>query len=154
MLNAVEALRLDRRLLDEVGAALGLEFPSHHFFQAPAGPLERLLAFPPLTGAEIDHLEAWVARLLEHPSWRPRFPAYREINDRHGRRRELVLAQPAADYQGREAWVGPFASEEDANTWARSNLRSPYVHDVLPQAGSWFCDVFSGEGEAPDGVQN
>lgn len=146
MLNAGEAVRVAPPLIEELAGAMALAFPDHSFYLAPAGALERILAFPPFADADRARLDALVTEHLDLSTWRARHASFREVKDGHGTRWEVLLPTPPESYEGGEAWVGPFASAEQAEAWARATLRQPLVHDVMERSGGWFCDVFSGQG--------
>lgn len=151
MLNATEVVRTSPKLFDELAAVLALAFPGHAFFRAPAGPLERVLAFPPFTDAHLERLGSLVTEQLDRPTWRALHAAYREVKDGHGFRRELIMPTAPSAYEGGEAWVGPFSDKEQAGAWGQETIRSPFVNDVIAQGSRWYCDVFSGQGTDTDG---
>lgn len=151
MLNASEAVRVAPPLVDELAGALALAFPDHSFYRAPAGPLERILAFPRFAETDRARLDALVTEHLDLPRWRARHASYREVKDGHGARREVILPTAPSAYEGGEAWVGPFESREQADGWAQATLLQPLVHDVMARSGGWYCDVFSGQGPDTDG---
>jgi len=144
-LAAGEVLRVAPELAELAGGMLLVAFPEREVFRAPDGPRERLLAFPALSGEELERLDGLLAPLVDRPEWYRRNAFYRQVDDARGARRELDLPQAPDAYRQGDAVVGPFVDEGAADAWGRAQVRPPHVHDPFPMNGRWFCDVFQAD---------
>ena len=149
-LEAREVLRAAPALAELAGGMLLAAFPRRQAFRTDEGGWVRLLAYPPLTDAELERFDALLAPLVDRPEWRRRDAYYRQVDDVGGRRRELALPRPPDAYDGGDAVVGPFPDRGSADAWGTARVEAPRVHDAFPMNGRWFCDVFRGdEGAGP-----
>lgn len=142
MLNAAEVVRASPELAGLAAGMLLAAFPEREAFRAPAGALERVLAFPPLDPDELRSYEALLAPLVERPEWRRRHAFYREVGDARGVVRELAVPTPPGENGANDAVVGPFASRQAAEAWGRAQVRPPRAFDAFVMGERWYCDVF------------
>ena len=147
-INAVPLIRTDARLAGEINTALAQVVPHAQLFAVPLTNPQtdtELRVFPPLQKRDLAALDDALAAFV---GTQPGGLFYRTVGDRSGERRELAWPLRPATWQAGAALVGPFADQEEANTWGGAHVdpRSGFVSDTLPYAGAWYCDVFKGEG--------
>ncbi len=145
MLNAEEIVRVSPELA-EVAAELVWElFEERRVYRVPGEGVERLLAFPPLGGQELERFDDAAADLVARPAYETELAFFRTVRDLRGTRRELMLPTPPEAWHGEAVLVGPFRDREEAEGWPAGRLPPELMADPLPYRGRWFCDVFRGD---------
>lgn len=146
MLNAVVLLRVAPALREAASNVFFAAFRHYELFEAAEGDLTTLLAFPPLTAAELKRFDDALGRLAALNAYAEQYVYYRVVNDRQGEHRELALPLAPGAWTGEiNRLVGPFPSQAAAEAWGEAQVRGRenLVYDAVPQAGAWFCDVFA-----------
>jgi hypothetical protein len=143
----VVVAHVDARLLDDVSALFWATFPRRRLGQAAVGGGRTLLlSDAPWQAADgqrwLRALDAWMQSRMGSANAAPAM--VREVDDRAGRRIEILLPQAPEVYTAGASLVGPFASEGAADAWARAHLTHPWVHDVVRWHGETYADVFNG----------
>ena len=143
MMNAVSAVSVDTRLVQEAAAVFLAAFPRYEVFRLESDPHTQLLAFPPLSEAEQNKFDDALARLSAHPKYASQHAYFRVITDNSGEHRQFALPVAAQDWQGElGVLIGPFASEAKLNSWKDAKISGALMTDALPRDEVWFCDVF------------
>lgn len=145
MLNAEEIVRVSPELAEGAAELVWELFEERRIYRVPGDGVERLLAFPPLSEAELQRFDDAAADLVARPAYEQALAFFRTVRDLRGTHRELMLPTPPEAWRGEAVLVGPFASREEAEGWPAGRLPPELVADPLPYRGRWFCDVFRGD---------
>jgi len=145
MLNAEEIVQVSPELAEVAAELVWDLFEGRRIYRVPGEGTERLLAFPPLSDAELTRFDDAAADLVARPAYEQALAFFRTVRDLRGTHRELMLPTPPEEWRGEAVLVGPFASREEAERWPAGRLPPELVADPLPYRGRWFCDVFRGD---------
>ncbi len=137
-----EAIRAAPELADIAVSLLLTAFPRVTLMRAAEGRLAALYTDPPLTKAERRRLLGYLFELVERPEWRSRHAVAREVTDVKSTRLELLLPLAPETYDGGEAVVGPFASQEEAHAWGSGVAETGLAFDTLPSWDAYLVDLF------------
>ncbi|CAN5743883.1 hypothetical protein BH24DEI2_BH24DEI2_29210 [soil metagenome] len=145
MLNAQPLLQVAPSLAAAASAVLFAAFRHYDLFELPGDDVTTLLVFPPLTPAETKRFDDALGRLAALDIHAQNYVYYRVVTDRQGEHRQLALPLAPAAWSGEaNRLVGPFATQSAAEAWGEAHIsgQGSLIHDTVPQAGAWFCDVF------------
>ncbi len=148
MLNAAPLLQVVPDLQTAASAVFFAAFRHYDLFEVPGDAATTLLVFPPLTPAETKRFDDALGRLAALEVHAKKHVYYRVVTDRQGEHRQLALPLSPAAWSGEaNRLVGPFATQSEAEAWGEVRLRGQgsLIHDTVPQAGAWFCDVFDAD---------
>lgn len=145
MLNAEEIARVSPELAEAAAEMVWEAFPEREIYRVPSGSQERLLAFPPLDDEAFARFDDAAAELVARPEYEEALAFFRTVRDLRGTRRELMLPVPPDAWRGDAALVGPFESEEAAQSWPAGRLPPSLIGDPVPYRGRWFVDVFASD---------
>ena len=137
-----EALRASPELVDVAIPLLLTLFPGREVHSDMAGRLVALRVKPALQKAELRRLLDFLFELVERPEWRSRCAVAREVADTRGTRTEVVLPVNPPQYDGGEALVGPFPTQEAAADWAAGVADASLAFDTVPAHCGYLVDLF------------
>lgn len=137
-----KALRASGELADLAAQLLGVLYPDKRLTVEQEGGWFSFSARPALSTGESRRLLNHLHDLVDRPEWRRRHAVAREVTDVTGRRVEVVVPLAPGAYQGGEAIVGPFASQDAAKEWYASVRLPGLAADTLQVADAWLCDLF------------
>ena len=148
MLNASPLLQASPGLAAAASAVFFAAFRHYDLFELPSDGATTLLVFPPLTPAETKRFDDALGRLAALDVHAKNHVYYRVVSDRQGEHRQLALPVAPAAWSGEaNRLVGPFATRAAAEAWGEAHIggQGSLIHDTVPQAGAWFCDVFDAD---------
>lgn len=148
MLHAAPLLEAHPSLADAAAQVAWDVMPDAEVYQVRQGDRTRLYIEPEPNRETLSAIDARLAHLINHASFKEAFAFYRTVNDLRGEHRELLLPTPPEDWDAQQAaMLGPFDTESEAEAWAKDHVPPNMASDVVPMLGRWFCDVFSAEEE-------
>ena len=137
-----EALRASPEFVDVAIPLLLTLFPGREVMRGSVGRLAALYVDPPLEKHEARRLLGYLFELVERPEWRGRCAVAREVSDTDGTRMELVLPLAPTNYDGGEALVGPFVTDEAAKEWVASVADRSLAFDTMLASCGYLVDLF------------
>ncbi len=137
-----EALRASPEFVNVAIPLLLTLFPGCEVMRSSVGRLSALYVDPPLEKHEARRLLGFLFELVERPEWRGRCAVAREVSDADGTRLELVLPLAPSDYDGGEALVGPFATDDAAKEWVSSVADRSLAFDTMLASCGYLVDLF------------
>lgn len=137
-----EALRASPQLVDVAVPLLLAAFQGRQVMRGSAGRLAALYVQPPLAPNESRRLLGYLYELVERPEWVSRCALAREVSDAGGTRLELLVPLAPVEYDGGEAVVGPFATDEDARDWVAGVAEKGLAFDTMRVTGGYLVDLF------------
>ncbi|MGL4608360.1 MAG: hypothetical protein ACRCYY_01565 [Trueperaceae bacterium] len=122
-------------------------FKHHEIFKLEGLYTITLLIFPELSEKELERLDNALSKFITTPSHKTTSAYFRIVTDKNGEHRQLALPLRPEAWQGQtNILIGPFQNEVEANAWGNETVRTHnLLHDAIPHAGTWFCDVFVAE---------
>lgn len=138
-----EALRASPEFVDVAVPLLLTLFPGREVMRGSVGRLAALYVDPALEKHEARRLLGYLFELVERPEWQARCAVAREVSDVDGTRMELVVPLAPASYDGGEALVGPFASDEAAREWVAGVADRSLAFDTMRSACGYLVDLFA-----------
>ncbi len=137
-----EAVRVSPELVGVAVPLLLTLFPERDVMPVPEGRLVAVHVSPGLDAPESRRLLGFLYQLVDRPEWRRRCAVAREVSDVRGTRVEVVVPLEPAGYDGGEALVGPFGSEEAAKAWAAGIAGPELAFDTMLASGGHLVDLF------------
>lgn len=137
-----EALRASPQFVGVAIPLLLAAFPGRQVLEGSVGRLTALFVEPPLAPNESRRLLGYLYELVERPEWEARCAVAREVSDVQGTHLELLVPLAPADYDGGEALVGPFASDEEARAWVAGVAEKGLAFDTMRVKGGYLVDLF------------
>lgn len=148
---AREVVRATADLAHIAEGVMHVMFPASVLYRSGGEPVRLMLEPVPGT-PDLRRLKDKLFELVGRPEWRRRHAMAREVADRHGMRLEVMTPLGPADYHGGPRLVGPFSTEEAADTWGGDNAVSTLSFDTFYTGDVWLVDLFDLPEQDPHGI--
>lgn len=149
--TAREVVRTTADLAHIAEGVMHVMFPRSVLYRSGGEPV-RLMLEPGPGHLDLQRLKDKLFELVGRPEWRRRHAMAREVADRHGTRLEVMTPVGAADYRGGARLVGPFSTEEAADSWGGDNAVSTLSFDTFYTGDVWLVDIFDLPEQDPHGI--